>query len=408
MNAEGPTTGAQVWRIDHPVVTRAGDKTVISAATTIPGLREPLEFRVTGVSLSEARADAFLAATLLPAMKAGARIEIAGSTSPRLRASIETIQDIHTSWNWDPALRRVAVHGPQRQPPITGRGAASFFSGGVDSFYTALKRDREIDALVLVHGFDIPLADLRLRGAVSTAMRGAAAELGKPLIEVETNIRSLAELHDMSWNWYHGAALGSVALLLAPRFERVFIPSSYPYFWLEPWGSHPLLDPLWSTESLDVVHDGCEATRTAKVRRIAASDAAVRWLRVCWEHPDGAHNCGRCEKCVRTMVNLEITGALDRCGTFETPLDLAVVSRTELRDDSAHMFAEDNLRAALAERADPALVAALRTCVSRRYYRGVGKLLRGDVVHRVVRRLARSGGAASADRQSAYAFSATV
>ena len=37
------------------------------------------------------------------------------------------------------------------------------------------------------------------------------------------------------------------------------------YAHLGPLGSHPLLDPLWSSEDVELVHDGCEATRLDKL-----------------------------------------------------------------------------------------------------------------------------------------------
>ena len=35
-----------------------------------------------------------------------------------------------------------------------------------------------------------------------------------------------------------------------------------------PWASHPLVDPLWSTESLQFCHHGAEALRTAELLAI--------------------------------------------------------------------------------------------------------------------------------------------
>ena len=86
--------------------------------------------------------------------------------------------------------------------------------------------------------------------------------------------------------------------------------------------SHPALDPLWSTEAVEVVHDGAETRRVDKVAALAASPLALRYLRVCWENRGGAYNCGRCGKCMRTMVDLDLAGALghtvDATGTVST------------------------------------------------------------------------------------------
>ncbi|MGI8756518.1 MAG: hypothetical protein ACR2MB_11780, partial [Acidimicrobiales bacterium] len=41
-----------------------------------------------------------------------------------------------------------------------------------------------------------------------------------------------------------------------------------------------------------------------------------RHLRVCWRNVDGLTNCGRCEKCVRTMVMFAGADQLQHCATF--------------------------------------------------------------------------------------------
>jgi hypothetical protein len=181
---------------------------------------------------------------------------------------------------------------------------------------------------------------------------------------VETNLHALRD-GVVSWRLYHGAALASVALLLAPRFHRVLIPASQSYADLFPLGSHPLVDPLWSTEDTELVHDGCEATRSERVARIAQSATALRWLRVCSEEAGEGDNCGRCEKCLRTMIGLRIAGALPRCAGFPQPLDLDAVTGMDVGNVHRRAFAEDNLRAAEARGDDPALAGALRACLAR-------------------------------------------
>jgi hypothetical protein len=141
---------------------------------------------------------------------------------------------------------------------------------------------------------------------------------------VTTNVRELSDPL-VPWDAYHGSALASVGLALAGRVRTLIVPASLTFANLVPWGSHPLLDPLWSTEEVDIVHDGCEATRLDKLAAIGNDPAARRWLRVCWEVRGGAYNCGHCEKCLRTMVALRALGLLDAFTTFP-PLDLERVA----------------------------------------------------------------------------------
>jgi hypothetical protein len=53
-----------------------------------------------------------------------------------------------------------------------------------------------------------------------------------------------------------------------------------------------------------MVHHGRGARRWEKLERISREPGALDILRVCWQ--DKGFNCGRCEKCVRTMVLLRI------------------------------------------------------------------------------------------------------
>jgi hypothetical protein len=85
-------------------------------------------------------------------------------------------------------------------------------------------------------------------------------------------------------------------------------------------GTHPDLDPLYSSAALAVTHDGADERRIDKVARVARWDAALDALRVCYDLGALAStdrlNCGRCHKCVLTMLELVAAGALADCPGF--------------------------------------------------------------------------------------------
>jgi hypothetical protein len=85
---------------------------------------------------------------------------------------------------------------------------------------------------------------------------------------------------------------------------------------LVPWGSHPKLDPLWSNGKVSLSHDGCEAMRLDKARLVSLHPIALETLRVCFGNPASLYNCGKCQKCLTTMVLLQRCGALESCRTF--------------------------------------------------------------------------------------------
>ena len=252
-----------------------------------------------------------------------------------------------------------------RRPRPPADGVGCFFSGGVDSFYTLLKRRAEITHLIFAHGFDILLEDVERRRALES-VRAVADELDKPLIEVHTNLASLAHETGVGWKLYHGAGLAAVALLLQDRLGRVLVPASFSYPDLFPWSSHSLLDPLWSTEQTVIEYDGCEATRVEKVAFVSEHPTAMKHLRVCLAR-DTDYNCGCCEKCLRTVINLRAAGASGRCETLPGEPDLEAVAGMDLAGESARTFALENLRALEKLGTEPGLVHALETALERNF-----------------------------------------
>jgi hypothetical protein len=87
---------------------------------------------------------------------------------------------------------------------------------------------------------------------------------------------------------------------------------------MKPHGSHPFTDPLWSSDSVEVIHDGAEFCKIERVMAIAQSDVVLDTLRVCFRHLE-RYNCGRCEKCVLVALALHQAGTLDRCRTLPRP-----------------------------------------------------------------------------------------
>jgi hypothetical protein len=335
---------------------------------------QTLWYRTSAGPLAEA-SEPFLVAALLPCARLGVPLRSMGPISRRLDENLTTIQEIFHVW--DRRYHTVPVTAPLRGPgPSTtsARPTACFFTGGVDSFYTLLKHRQEIDLLVFVHGFDIPLGQGALRERVSAKLREVAAVLGKELLEVETNIRPCTGRY-VSWEDFHGAALAAVALALAPHVRRIFVAASRCFADLSPWGSHPLVDPLWSTEDVAIVHDGCEATRLEKTRRIVECEAVRRTLRVCWENPRGMYNCGRCTKCLFAKARLRALGALARVETFDDDLDLGALERLPL--DRPPVESTDLYEYVVRCGRDRALERALWRYLHEWHYRGLrGQLAR--------------------------------
>lgn len=316
-------------------------------------------------------------ACLLPlAVTLGEPLEIAAPVDGLL---YENMRELMHVWKaWDARLRVIPIEAPifDQSPERNGRRTATFFSGGVDSFFTVLRHQDaapvRLDDLILVWGLvDIPLANAQAFARVRGRMEQAAAELGRRLVPVATN---LLETRWAKANWArlsHGSALAAIALALEHRYAKVMIASSTPVWRLRPWGSHPLTDPLFSSSSLRIIHDGASMSRVRKLEQIVSSDTAMRYLRVCWRSTSG-DNCGVCGKCYRTMAVLAAVDALDRCKTFPAAaLDLEKVSR--LYSSTAWEGLSVELEDLARERGKVDLLRAVRR--SRTYSRRLHRLL---------------------------------
>lgn len=294
----------------------------------------------------QACADAFVPALLVPAMLDGEPLQSDLPVSPRLLWQTERVQGILAMWY--PELRRVAVEMPGRAAPIARGGATcSFFSAGADSFYTALKSQRglvppdPVSHLVFMRGFDAGLHQEETLSESEDHVRRIGDRLGIPVITGASNVRDHMQSH---WpEAYQGAALGAAGLALTGVAGRVLIPASHTYPELGiPWGSHPLLDESWTSESVSFLHEGCETYRYDKIAAIAEWDpASLDELRVCLSVDGAPENCGRCFKCVRTMVVLAGLGRLNvKSFPHQLPdnyIDLIRKDRPQWRRELLHM-----------------------------------------------------------------------
>lgn len=293
-----------------------------------PG-RPPIDFYFKFFGLSEDDVDntpdAFAAACLIKSMRANEPLVIEEPISNRLHVMLPRIRDIYHSW-WPALYRRIKISTHPRTEPDAApqKTTATFFSGGVDSFYSLLKHQlegrpagRPLSHLVFMRGVETPLEKAKGVEGSEEWVRAVAAELGIQPIFGQTNVRS----HIMqNWEKYdHGSALASIGLSLSPLIGHMCIPSAFSYRHMVPHGSTPLVDEMFSSDRMFIFHDGSEVTRAGKVEAIVRwnKKLSLRYLRVCLGNFGGAYNCGKCRKCVRTAIPLKIMGALAGSDMFQ-------------------------------------------------------------------------------------------
>lgn len=260
-------------------------------------------FRGKALDQMPERGDPFLAIGLLPAMASGQALDLRElpPVSSRLLEHLDQIQEIWAAWN--PQLQRVDVRCKSISECSPRSGTGQFFSGGVDALHAALCHAADDERLVFINGFDFELNDVDSARSEARLER-LAGHLNRPIETVSTNWIRFSRHHRLARSTSHGGCLVAVAHLLAPA--EMTIASSNAWSRLTPWGTHPLLDPLWSSDTTTILHWGNHGTRVEKLALIARQPELLADLWVCHENAGG--NCGRCDKCRRTRAILHVLG----------------------------------------------------------------------------------------------------
>ncbi len=260
--------------------------------------------------------EAFLCPFLAPAMKRGADLRVPGPLDSVLVENLRVIRRQFSEW-W-PDLSRGEIHEkqpwwPRRNAPAAPDHSALFYTGGVDSAYSLQQLHPRLRYVIFVEGFDIPLADTARLDAARQWLSSTVRECGVEFVTVRTNLREHPVFNEISWEITHLAALAGIAHALSPLIRHMYVSTTdIP----GPWGSIPELDPYWSSSLVSIEHFGAEVTRVDRVISI------VRWqpihgrLRVCWKNQSDQLNCGYCEKCVRTRLELRLAGVTDELASF--------------------------------------------------------------------------------------------
>jgi hypothetical protein len=289
-------------RLGMPVRLPAGEARGHDLQVMLDGASLRVYSERTSLTLS---AEALGSAFLLPAASMGRAIA-GDSVDAAWLAGAQRILDLaHTWWGWPVRSPRFTPRSGEI-PALAPTGLA--FSLGVDSFYSCFFADPQPDLLILAGGYDVPFERLDVLARMQDSVAEVAAATCKDWTMIATNLRQHGLYRRTSWDVTHGGALAFLGHLLNEHIGTLLISASFEENHLGPWGSHPDLDPLWSSSRVRVRHIGQEVTRSEKFRRLmrhaVAAPLVRRHLRVCWEFPSDKGNCGRCHKCVMTRISL--------------------------------------------------------------------------------------------------------
>lgn len=265
--------------------------------------------------------DAFLTAAALPAAYHFERtLTIEGRVCPTLLVGVEEAMALHHSWmkDYEP-VRILAEQLDEPRKPSDSGSAAVMLSGGVDALASLRSNRRDFTpdhssyfkrGIVLSAGFDA--FEMYPGSWYWRRLEDIAQSSDLQLIAVSTNSRELEPSNHFFVYRYLAALLSATAHSLGGGVTHVAIASGGNPI-SEVQGTHPDLDHLFSSGAVQIEHHMADVDRWEKTRMIADWPAAQKALRVCTYSnrlPEGTPNCGRCEKCLRTILTLVAMGRL--------------------------------------------------------------------------------------------------
>jgi hypothetical protein len=267
---------------------------------------------------------------------------------PVTTAQLDHLDQFVTIWSvWRPDLfRQVSISAeevPGRTRAESPDGAVMTFSGGVDAgFALAVHADgragrlnRRVDLGVLVVGSDLRHGDTEALALAQDSARRVLESYGARLAVVASNWRQ-----DFCDKWFMSFNTGFMGVLHTfSAGHGAGIHATDHNYRLEltrpPYGTHTAINHLLGNPSFPIISTGGTHQRIERVEYLGHHPRILESLRVCYQADAGGTNCGRCEKCVRTQLELRALGLQNAAArafpnTFELSDLHAAKARTPL------------------------------------------------------------------------------
>lgn len=296
----------------------------------------PIEY---GDFFTEDVADAFLVGMLLPAVRYNEDIYVDAAISEKLYYNItnSVLYTLSLVWN-----NRIKLHVKETLVPKYDSFAVGCgCSLGVDSFAAMLQHingNKNTPSYEITHltYFNVgAMGYTNLDKAKESYERDLqrvmeyAKKINKPVICLESNFSIMFKEFDFDQSG--DIRNFSAALSLQKLFKKYLYGSSYPIkdfrFEQSQTGYYEtLLAPILSTENCEFIIANPDMSRIEKTKYILDNEDVRKNLYVCWKEiivnknpnseiakiKDNYLNCSRCDKCLRTLLAIDIFGKLDK------------------------------------------------------------------------------------------------
>ena len=304
--------------------------------------------------------DAFLVALRYPAMCYGEDVIVEGNVTKNIYHNlVHYVNGLVKAY--EPSFHdiQIKVNGFAKAKKAEVLHVGTGFSGGVDSFSTLYDNylhsndlDYKVDTLFFFH-----VGQYGNTNNSATWYRAAnrfgitkqfASEINVDAIMMNTN---MFDFYLPYWEYDAGVLCRLASVLVFQKsLKRYYISGSNSYKEFASMNllahhvdmaemSDPIIMPLLSPDGLEIVCDGSQYSRTQKTLHIANWNLAQKYLNVCVNTSDShieAKNCGKCSKCLRTMMALY---SADKLNDFGSVFDIR-----EWYKHKTHYIAEQIVR----------------------------------------------------------------
>lgn len=328
-------------KISHPRIEERDSRTYLVAPIHDEGMPSFTELwfsveKEYAPYLCTEYSDAFLLLALPIALASGQDIEVEGGISRKLLFNINnTLLPLFREVMGAP--REISIKAtPEDKVLYHASGVGCGCSLGVDSMTAFLKHfgpdtpsDYRVTHLALFNcgqlgDYELEAAERNLYKAVEK-IQPFADEVGLPLVTINSNLNYYYK--DWNVNLLHTFVLRTCACALALQklFGKYLYATGYSIKNIC-WSTHDAVHmeatyvPLFSTVNTELILPAPMLTRMEKTDFIRRSPLTQRYLDVCWAdqfanrpfrkrlYLEGKTtlNCGWCDKCMRTLLTLEI------------------------------------------------------------------------------------------------------
>lgn len=309
--------------IGRPYLSNAKNKVRLNAEITIGDTQQVMYYEMDEKYekyLVIEKSDSFVVGLLPLALSKGYSIQSKAPVSEKLVYQIQhhLLPGLH-KYGEMPSIRLEAETTSEKWN--TEKAVGTGFSGGVDSFYTVAShsdlptKDFQVTHLTFLnvgsHG-DFGGTEARsLFYRRSQLAKDFVNSFDMELILIDSNI---SEFVNMTYVNSHTFRSLAAVLTLQKLFHVYYYSSGYElnHFEItkEDTAAYDLLNMhTLATEDLSFYSTGATSTRLEKVQYISSYEPSYAFLNVCQV---SGENCGTCEKCRRTMLELYATSNLEK------------------------------------------------------------------------------------------------